>query len=70
MCIRDRQKLCDEGFAKRYPDDDGTVRARLQYEIDMIAQMGFVDYFLIVSDFIGLSLIHIYRSASWWPVFS
>ena len=47
------QKLCDEGFAVRYPDDDGTVRARLQYEIDMIAKMGFVDYFLIVSDFIG-----------------
>ena len=47
------QKLCDDGFAKRYPNDDGTVRARLQYEIDMITQMGFVDYFLIVSDFIG-----------------
>ena len=47
------QKLCDEGFAERYPEDDGTVRERLQYEIDMIAQMGFVDYFLIVSDFIG-----------------
>lgn len=47
------QKLCDEGFAVRYPNDDGTVRARLQYEIDMIAKMGFVDYFLIVSDFIG-----------------
>ena len=47
------QKLCDEGFVVRYPDDDGTVRARLQYEIDMIAKMGFVDYFLIVSDFIG-----------------
>lgn len=47
------QKLCDEGFAVRYPKDDGTVRARLQYEIDMITQMGFVDYFLIVSDFIG-----------------
>ena len=29
------------------------MRARLQYEIDMITQMGFVDYFLIVSDFIG-----------------
>lgn len=28
-------------------------RKRLQYEIDMIAKMGFVDYFLIVSDFIG-----------------
>ena len=42
------QKLCDEGFVRRYPDDDGTVRKRLQYEIDMIAKMGFVDYFLIV----------------------
>ena len=47
------QKLCDEGFARRYPNDDGTVRKRLQYEIDMIRQDGFVDYFLIVSDFIG-----------------
>ncbi|WP_125114762.1 DNA polymerase III subunit alpha [Agathobaculum sp. Marseille-P7918] len=47
------QKLCDEGFAVRYPNDDGTVRKRLQYEIDMISRMGFVDYFLIVSDFIG-----------------
>ncbi|MDY3618497.1 DNA polymerase III subunit alpha [Agathobaculum sp.] len=47
------QKLCDEGFAVRYPDDDGSNRERLQYEIDMIAKMGFVDYFLIVSDFIG-----------------
>ena len=47
------QKLCNEGFAARYPDDDGTVRKRLQYEIDMITKMGFVDYFLIVSDFIG-----------------
>lgn len=47
------QKLCEEGFAERYPNDDGTNRERLQYEIDMIAKMGFVDYFLIVSDFIG-----------------
>lgn len=47
------QKLCEDGFAVRYPNDDGTYRKRLQYEIDMIAKMGFVDYFLIVSDFIG-----------------
>lgn len=47
------QKKCEEGFAVRYPHDDGTVRARLQYELDMITKMGFVDYFLIVSDFIG-----------------
>ncbi len=44
---------CEEGFARRYPEDDGEVRKRLLYELDMIVQMGFVDYFLIVSDFIG-----------------
>ena len=47
------QKLCEEGFARRYPDGGSEIRERLQYELDMIAQMGFVDYFLIVSDFIG-----------------
>ena len=45
-------KLCLEGLHERYPDDDGTVRERLDYEINMIGKMGFVDYFLIVSDFI------------------
>ena len=45
-------KLCLEGLHERYPDDDGTVRERLDYEINMIDKMGFVDYFLIVSDFI------------------
>jgi len=47
------KKLCREGFKKRYPKDDGSVKKRLKYELDMITQMGFVDYFLIVSDFIG-----------------
>lgn len=45
-------KLCLEGLHERYPDNDGTVRERLDYEINMIDKMGFVDYFLIVSDFI------------------
>ena len=45
-------KLCLECLHERYPDDDGTVRERLDYEINMIDKMGFVDYFLIVSDFI------------------
>lgn len=45
-------KLCLEGLHERYLDDDGTVRERLDYEINMIDKMGFVDYFLIVSDFI------------------
>ena len=47
------KELCAAGFARRYPDAPEAYRARLQYEIDMIAQMGFVDYFLIVGDFIA-----------------
>lgn len=46
-------KKCIEGFLTRYPNDDGTVKKQLKYELSMIKQMGFVDYFLIVSDFIG-----------------
>ncbi len=45
-------KLCLAGLHERYPDDTGEMRERLDYEIRMIDQMGFVDYFLIVSDFI------------------
>ena len=47
------QKLCNEGLKRRYPNDDGTVRKQLDYELQMIKKMGFVDYFLIVSDFIA-----------------
>lgn len=45
-------KLCDEGMCRRYPDDDGTLRKRLEYELNVIHNMGYVDYFLIVWDFI------------------
>ncbi len=47
------QRLCSEGLRRRYPNDDGTVKRQLDYELRMIRQMGFVDYFLIVSDFIA-----------------
>ena len=47
------QKLCEEGFARRYPGAPAKYRERLAYEMGIIRQMGFVDYFLIVSDFIG-----------------
>ena len=47
------QKLCRAGLACRYPNDDGTVAKQLDYELAMIKKMGFVDYFLIVSDFIA-----------------
>ncbi len=44
--------LCEKGFAERFPDRQ-EVHAQLEYELDMIRKMGFVDYFLIVSDFIA-----------------
>ena len=47
------EKLCREGYQRRYPDDPEGYRDRLAYEMGVIRQMGFVDYFLIVSDFIG-----------------
>ena len=47
------EKLCREGYGRRYPDDPAGYRDRLAYEMGVIRQMGFVDYFLIVSDFIG-----------------
>ena len=52
------QKLCDEGFALRYPDAPAGYRDRLEYEMGVIRQMGFVEYFLIVSDFIGYAKRH------------
>ena len=47
------EKLCLDGFRRRYPEEPEDYRRQLQYEMDMIRKMGFVDYFLIVSDFIG-----------------
>ena len=46
------RKLCEKGFADRYPDRP-EVHQQLEYELGVIEKMGFVDYFLIVSDFIG-----------------
>ena len=46
------RKLVEEGFAKRYAADDPVARERLEYEIGVITQMEYVDYFLIVWDFV------------------
>ncbi len=46
------RKLCEQGFRERYGDRP-EVHRQLDYELSMIEKMGFVDYFLIVSDFIG-----------------
>ena len=45
-------KLCFEGLKKRYPDASQELKDRLAYELDVIRTMGYVDYFLIVWDFI------------------
>lgn len=47
------EKLCLDGFRWRYPDEPSEYRKQLDYEMAMIQKMGFVDYFLIVSDFIA-----------------
>ena len=63
------RELCYEGIERRYPgclhEEDGgrkrygmDLRARLEYELKTIETMGFVDYFLIVSDFIGYAKKH------------
>ena len=44
--------LCNEGLDKLYPSDRKDARQRLDYELSVIESMGFVDYFLIVWDFI------------------
>ena len=53
-------KLCTDGLLERYGDENlpagdtgQTLRERLDYELDVIRTMGFVDYFLIVWDFIN-----------------
>ena len=51
-------ELCDAGLAKKLPDADAEARARLDYELGIIEQMGFVDYFLIVWDFIHFAKVH------------
>ncbi|MBQ7668531.1 MAG: DNA polymerase III subunit alpha [Clostridia bacterium] len=48
------KKLCYDGFKNRYGENPSETKVkRLEYEISVIKQMGYVDYFLIVSDFIN-----------------
>ena len=47
------KKLCYDGLAARYPDAGAQLKERLEYELSTIRSMGYVDYFLIVWDFIN-----------------
>lgn len=46
------RKLCYDGFRERYPDEPEEYKQRLEYEIGIISRMGYVNYYLIVWDFI------------------
>ena len=47
------KKLCDDGIKKRYGENPSKeILDRAEYEISVIKKMGYVDYFLIVWDFI------------------
>ncbi|RGH40001.1 DNA polymerase III subunit alpha [Firmicutes bacterium AM41-5BH] len=51
-------KLCYEGLERRYEKPSEELRERLKYELDTIQHMGYVDYFLIVWDFINYAKRH------------
>ncbi len=46
------RKLCMDGFRERYQQPPQSYLERLEYEIDVISRMGYVNYYLIVWDFI------------------
>lgn len=46
------KKICYEGLEKRYPNMEDSYKERLEFELQTIQSMGYVDYFLIVWDFI------------------
>ena len=50
--------LCNEGMKRRYPDADEEKKKRLEYELSVIHKMGYVDYFLIVWDYINYARTH------------
>ena len=52
------EKLCMDGFRWRCPAEPPEYLEKLRYEMGMIRKMGFVDYFLIVSDFIAYAKSH------------
>ena len=46
------RNLCYTGFEERYDNPPAEYVERLEYEIDIISRMGYVNYYLIVWDFI------------------
>ncbi len=46
------RELAYEGFDRKYPERTPELIERLEYELSVVHKMGFVDYFLIVSDYV------------------
>ena len=55
--------LCEKGLKERYGEDRPDARERMEYELGVISGMGYVDYFLIVWDFIHYARTHGVASA-------
>lgn len=51
-------KLCQQGIQQKYGGETDEIRTRLAYELDVIRSMGYVDYFLIVWDFVKFAKDH------------
>ena len=50
--------LCEKGLRERYGEGREDARERMEYELGVISGMGYVDYFLIVWDFIHYARTH------------
>ena len=52
------RELCEDGLMRKYGPDRQDARDRMEYELGVIESMGYVDYFLIVWDFIHYAKTH------------
>ena len=53
------RELCFEGLRRRYGDDPGRDKTeRLEYELSVVTKMGYVDYYLIVADYVNYAKTH------------
>ena len=52
------RELCEAGLLRKYGPDRPDARDRMEYELGVIESMGYVDYFLIVWDFIHYAKTH------------
>ncbi len=52
------RKLCEEGLHQRYSEINSAIKERLDYELNVIEEMGYASYFLIVWDFVRFAHEH------------